>query len=356
MKSTISSEGTFSSFEPPTYTRLDNKIVESSVRYQISTDKPILSLVIPIYNDGHLAQDFVNTTQDVLKGYLNTEKLDDLIEIIFVDDGSSNGCSKLLYELAAKYYFVKVIELSRNFGQHIALSCGYKYSQGDLVGVFDVDMQDPPSELPKLINHLRESGCDVIQGIRRERKDDAFKRLSSKGFGWVFSRLTGFKMPTNLSTLRIMNRAYIDAFNRYTETVRFIPGMEYWLGFKRTFVQVEHLERKTGASSYNFYKRLSLAINGMISFSDLPLKVNIAIGLLLSVMGIALSAIYIALKISRQDILPGFTSIICVLLFSQGMVLSMLGITGLYIGRILKEVQNRPLYVVRNTSNIQNQG
>lgn len=313
---------------------------------------PILSLVVAIFNDGSLAEPFCRTLQSVMTTYLKTDSLNDCLEVIFVDDGSSNDSVEHLRKLAAEYPWVKVVELSRNFGQHIALSCGFQYASGQLVGVLDVDMQDPLTDLPKLIDYILLGTCDVVQGVRTVRKDPLLKRLSSRAFVWIFNKVTKFDLPRNPSTLRVMSRKYIDSFNRYTERVRFAPGLEYWLGFKREFVTVGHVERASGSSSYNFYKRCSMALEAIISFTDIPLKVSIFGGILLAGAGIFLALALVVVKLLLLPILPGYTSIVSILLFSQGAILIILGIMGLYIGRILKEVQNRPLFVVRQTHNL----
>lgn len=312
---------------------------------------PVISFAIPIFNDGKLAEPFCLELVKVLSEYFKTTNLDDLIEIIFIDDGSFNDSVEYLRQIALKYRFVKVIELSRNFGHHIAISCGFRFASGAYVSSFDVDMQDPPSELPKLLDHIKTGVCDVVQGIRLERRDPLLKRITSHGFVWLFNKIAGFDLPQNCSAMRVMNRTYIDAFNSYTEKVRYALGLEYWLGFKRDFIEIRHIERSEGTSSYNLKRRATLALEGIISFSDVPLKLSIYAGCTFAVLGILLGIWFIILKFLLPSVLPGFTSIIALLLFSQGTVLMMLGITGLYIGRILKEVQNRPLYVVRNTYN-----
>jgi dolichol-phosphate mannosyltransferase len=313
--------------------------------------KPVLSLVIPIYNDGKLAEAFCEEVVTVFSAYFQTMDLDKFVEVIFVDDGSVNNSVDYLKNLAQRFRFVKVVELSRNFGHHIAISCGFQFTSGDYVTSFDVDMQDPPAELPKLLDHIRQGTCDVVQGVRVQRQDGFIKRLTSSGFFWLFNKLSGMELPQNCSAMRIMSRACVDAFNRYTEKVRYAIGLEYWLGFRRDFIEIGHVGRPDGTSSYNLKKRAKMALEAIISFSDMPLKLSIYTGCSFAIVGVLLGIWYIAMKFLNPSVLPGFTSIIAILLFSQGIVLMMLGVTGLYIGRILKEVQNRPLFVVRQTYN-----
>jgi len=323
----------------------------TSIAAQAPKTKPVLSFVIPIFNDARFAEPFCVEVLRVLTAYFETNTLDDLIEIIFVDDGSSNDSVDQLKKLALKHRFVKVVELSRNFGHHVAMSCGFKFSSGDYVTSFDVDMQDPPSELPRLLDHIRKGNCDVVQGIRRLRSDSYLKQITSVGFVWLFNTIARVDVPQNCSAMRVMNRKYIDAFNCYTEKVRYALGLEYWLGFKREHVEIGHSERPDGTSSYSLKKRAALALDAIISFSDVPLRLGIYTGCTFAMAGFLLGVCFVIVKLLYPSVMPGFTSIIAVLLFSQGVILMMLGITGLYIGRILKEVQNRPLFVVRNTYN-----
>lgn len=310
---------------------------------------PKLSIVIPIFNDGYLADSCCERLAKVFSHYYRTENLDSIIEIIFIDDGSVDDSFDHLKKVAIKYPFTRAIQFSRNFGQQIALSCGYSQARGEVIGVLDVDLQDPPEHIPELLEHMRKNSCDVVQGIRSARKDHLFKRITSKGFVFVFNKLCGFQLPLNQSTLRIMNRKFIDSFNDYTERVRFVPGLESWLGFKREFVEVGHSKRSDGKSSYNFSKRSRLAVEALISFSDLPLKLSITCGLVLAIAGGFLGLAFIVVKLINPAVQPGFTSIISILLCTQGIVIFLLGIVGLYIARILKEVQNRPLYIVRQS-------
>jgi glycosyltransferase involved in cell wall biosynthesis len=275
----------------------------------------------------------------------------EVAEVIFVNDGSADNSAETLRVLCGRYRFIKAVTLSRNFGQHIALSCGYQCARGEYVGSLNVDMQDPPAEILPMLERFSKGDVDIVLGLRRARRSSFVDRLTSRLFHYVLSKLTGYHLPLNMATLRIMNRRFVDAYNALTEKSRFIPGLEYWLGFRRAYVEVTHLERKQGKSSYNFRKRFLMALDSIVSFSDLPLKITVVIGSLIAVSGLLLTLLLIIRKLFFVNFQPGYTSTISIIVFFGGVQILVTGLASLYIGRILKEVQNRPLYIVREKHN-----
>lgn len=302
-----------------------------------------VSIVTPIYGDARQVPSFVNSIKELTK--IN------VIEIILVCDGGGNDDEDFLQEYCKTEKIVKTILLSRNFGQHIAVSAGYKDAVGDLVCMINVDQQDPISEIPKLIKKIEEGAFDAVYGLRMERQDDWFKSLSSKSFNWVLNKLTGDRTPLNVATLRIMTRQFINEYNSLNEKSRYLPGLENWLGFKKGYVTILHKERDEGKSSYTFVKRINLAINSIIGFSDLPLRWTSYLGMLISLLGFAFLTVLLLLKLFLVDFRPGYISTIAVILFVGGIQILVVGLASLYIGRILKEVQNRPLYIVKKKLN-----
>ena len=307
-----------------------------------------ISIIIPIYNDAELVEDFINCFEPLTK----INKLDNF-EVIFVNDGSSKDNEKLLNEtishLSSHY---KVIHFSRNFGQHIALSAGYKYAVGDYICMLNVDMQDPPEEIFNLYSFIKENNLDIVYGLRELRKDPFLTKISSLAFNWILNKLTGNKTPLNVATVRVMSRRFIDAYNNFSEKTRYIPGLESWLGFESSYLPVCHKARKKGKSSYNFRKKLLMATESIISFSDLPLRMISIVGLILGLVGLLLTVFLIIAKFFFIDFQSGYTSIISTILLIGGFQISIIGLASLYIGRILKEVQNRPLYVIKELVNI----
>ncbi len=308
---------------------------------------PKLSIITPIYYDSYLAERFVESINKVEFNSIEIQ------EIIFVIDGGSKKDEEVLKDLASKNTRVKLIFLSRNFGQHIAVSAGYKESIGDYVCMINVDQQDPPQEIPKLLQLFTNGEeVDIVYGLRNERKDSFFKTLSSRIFNLILNKLTGDNTPLNVATLRIMSRRFIDSYNALSEKARYIPGLESWIGFEKSYVQIESQNRIDGKSSYNFRKRLNMAVESIVSFSDLPLRWSAYAGILTAIIGFLTLIVLSLMKIYFIDFQSGYISTVALILFIGGIQIFVVGLASIYIGRILKEVQNRPLYIVKEKINI----
>jgi dolichol-phosphate mannosyltransferase len=316
-------------------------------KYTRSSARPRYSVVVPIYKDGELADAFCNEFDRLFREHLRTDDISDSIEVIFVNDGSPDDSAEALRRVCAKWRFTKAVMLSRNFGQHVALSCGYEHARGDFVASLNVDMQDPPSELVKLLERAEKGDADIVIGLRRKRRDSLSKRITSVLFHIVLSKLTGYSIPTNMATVRVMNRKFVDAYNSLSEKSRFMPGLEGWLGFRRGYVEIEHAERKVGKSSYNFTKRFLMALDSIISFSDLPLRMVVLLGSCVAFVGLCLTVALVIQKLFFVDLQAGYTSTVAIIVFFGGVQMFVVGLASLYVGRILKEVQNRPLYIVQ---------
>ncbi|MBJ6759369.1 glycosyltransferase family 2 protein [Myxococcaceae bacterium JPH2] len=323
-------------------------------RTQSSREGLRYSFVVPIYNDGELAADFAAEFERVFQRHLGQERIDEHAELIFVDDGSRNASVHvLLNDVLPRFKFVRVIELSRNFGQHIALSCGYQHARGQYVGMLNVDMEDPPDQIPALLAHLERGEADIVHGLYEMRDVTWLNRMTSHAFNSVLNRLTGYAVPQNSATLRIMNRRFVDAYNSLTEKSRYIPGLEFWLGFRHAYQPMRHQRRTRGSSSYNFRRRLRMALETIISFSDLPLKMAAALGMGIALVGLLMVLFLVISKLFFVDYQAGYTSTISITVFLGGVQILVVGLASLYIGRILREVQNRPLYVVREVHEAQ---
>jgi glycosyltransferase involved in cell wall biosynthesis len=314
----------------------------------------MISLVVPIYNDGWLAKDFLERFKEVFIKYLNSEDLDSYVELIFVNDGSSNGSIIEIIQLSKSYRFVKVIDLSRNFGQHIALTAGYQFSKGDYVGMMNVDLQEDVSQFVKLVDFLKENpNYDFALGLREKRNDGVINKITSYLFHKTLNFLTGDNTPTNSSTVRAMSRAFLNAYLDLTEKDRYLPALENWLGFNHAYLPIIHTERKKGKSSYNFIKRLKMAVNAIITFSDKPIKIAVIIGFIITFLGFLMMFRLIIMKLFYAEMQPGYTSTLTLIIFFSGLHLMFLGLASIYIGKILREVQNRPLFIIKKTYNIQ---
>lgn len=307
------------------------------------------SVVTSVYRDGYLVHDFCERLQVLFCSLLNVteEKLSEYLEVLIVNDGSPDD--SLDQTLAAKkgFDFLKVVDLSRNFGQHEALACGFRLASGRYVIRMNIDMQDPPSELPKLLSEIEGGEWDMVVGCYSQRSSPWFNRLTAYLYFEIFRLLTGHAIIQWTSPMRVMNRAFIDAYNALTEKSRFPQGLDRWLGFRQKYVEINHVPRQSGKSAYNFWSRSRLALTGILYFSDQPLKLIGYSGFMLSAVGILLGIGVILQKIMGVSFLPGYASLAAFGLFGFGLQIAFIGVLGLYVGRIFREVQNRPLYVVR---------
>jgi glycosyltransferase involved in cell wall biosynthesis len=313
---------------------------------------PLYSFVVPIYNDGYLAEALCDELSRVMSAYLEREDIDEAVELVFVNDGSANNSQELLANLGRSRKFVRVVEFSRNFGHHIAVSCVYHIATGKYVGLINVDMQDPPDQIPLLLDYLRASDCDIVIGLRPIRRDGLLTRVASHAFFATMNFLTSSRRPANLAVLRIMTRRFVDAYNHFSERSPFVPGLEEWLGFKQGYVEIMHRPRIRGKSSYTLLKKARLAVEAVVSFSDLPLKLTAGFGLVCSLVGFVLCAFLIVIRLVSSNFLPGYPSTIAVVVFLGGVQILSIGLLSLYVGRILREVQKRPRFIIKSATNL----
>lgn len=309
------------------------------------------SFVVPIYHDGYLANSFCEAIDAALRPILSAERVQDVAEVIFVNDGSRDNSQELLIAAKTRFPFVRVIELSRNFGQHVAVSCGYRFASGEYVCMINADQQDPPDQIGVLLDVITKGGCDIAVGLRTERGESLLNSLTSRAFHATLNLLTGANTPLHAASLRIMTRQFIDAYNSLGDRAPFIPGLENWLGFRHAYIPIRHQRRKQGKSSYTFRKRWRMATESIISFSDLPLRIAATLGFVITTIGMLLALALILEQLTSFRFLPGFTSTITAIVFLGGLNLMFLGLVSLYVGRILREVQGRPRFVVKSFLN-----
>lgn len=300
-----------------------------------------ISFVLPIFNEsGNIPRLYERLNS--VSSMLNYD-----IEIIFVNDGSTDNSLDLLLEIQNRDCRVVVIDFARNFGHQLAVTAGLDASTGDAVIVMDSDMQDPPEVAIELIGRWEE-GFEVVYAQRRTRKDSAFKRLTAAAFYKVLRRVAEIDIPPNTGDFRLMDRRVVDEVNKYREHDRFLRGMVSHVGYRQVAVQFDRDERFSGTSAYPLRKMMKLAADGILGFSTFPLTLISRIGYTaaaLSVLGVVY-AVYMKLFVP-EAVVEGWTFIVSSILFMGGLQLIMLGILGGYIGRIYKEVQDRPLYGVR---------
>ena len=299
----------------------------------------LLSIVVPCFNE----EAVIRETHRRLVATLDT--VPDLdFEIIYVDDGSRDATLNLLRNLQQADARVRVLALSRNFGHQMAVTAGLQHVAGQVVVLIDADLQDPPEVIPEMLDRWRE-GADVAYGVRTQRDGETrFKRWTANAFYRLLARLADISIPLDTGDFRLMDRTVVNAILAMPERDRFVRGMVAWTGFRQEPVPYRRAARLAGETGWPLRKMVRLAIDGLVSFSLLPLRLATWLGLLAA--GLALSGIA-SLRLFTAAWVPCWTSLLIVILFIGGVQLLMLGILGEYVGRIYGEVKRRPLYLVK---------
>jgi dolichol-phosphate mannosyltransferase len=305
---------------------------------------PTLSVVLPIFNEEPVIPELDRRLREVL------DALDVTWEVIFVNDGSRDRSFELLSELARAEPRYRVASFSRNFGHQMAITCGLDRSIGAAVVVMDADLQDPPEVLREMLARFRE-GYDVVYGVRSQRHGETwFKKVTAAVYYRLLRRMIGIDLPVDAGDFRLMSRRVVDTLCLLRERHRFVRGMVAWLGFKQTQVLYERPARFAGETKYPLRKMVKFAMDGISSFSIIPLRIATFLGIMAGVVGI-LTGLWAFLDRLYGRVVPGWTTImILVALGSSGQLL-MTGILGEYIGRIYEEIKRRPLYIVADEIN-----
>lgn len=305
-------------------------------------ERPLISYVLPVYNE----RDGITAFHTELTAALDSRpELD--FELVYVNDGSTDGSLELLKGLAERDGRVRVVDFARNFGHQLAITAGLDLARGDAVIVMDTDLQDPPKVSLELVDAWRE-GAEIVHARRRSRQDSAFKRATAHLYYRVLRSSTDVDIPLDTGDFRLLDRRVAQELRRYRERSRFVRGIVASMGYRQTEVAFDRDERFAGETKYPLRKMARLAIDGVTSFSTAPLKMITRLGfvvLALSLLGILYA---LAMKFFRPEItVSGWTMLMCVVLFLGGTQMLSLGVIGAYIGRIYSEAQGRPLYLVR---------
>ena len=304
-------------------------------------ERPVLSLVVPCYNEAAGLASFWARASDALDG------LGVASEAVFVDDGSRDTTFAVLAALAARDPRVRVVGLSRNFGKEIALAAGLDHARGDAVVPIDADLQHPPELLRELVARWRE-GHDVVIALRRDRATDSLmRRLASDLFHRLFARVSATPVPRGAGDFRLLARPVVEALRRMPERTRYMKGMYAWVGFRTATVDYDVEERAAGRSRFGPLRLWRLAMDGLVSFSALPLRASSFLGALFALVALGYGAWLTVRTISHGVEVPGYASLMVVVLFLGGVQLLSLGVIGEYLGRVYDEVKARPLYIVR---------
>ena len=300
----------------------------------------MISIVSPVYRAEKILPILVSEINLVM------ERIGEDYEIILVDDRSPDNSWEVMKVLSSQNSKIKSIRLSRNFGQHSAIFAGLTKTKGDWVVVMvDCDMQDQPKEIAKLYKKALE-GYDIVLGQRENRKDKFLKKLSSKLFYKVFNYLSGGQFNNEIGNFGIYKKKVIDSILNISDYIKFFPLFINWVGFKSVSIPIEHGEREEGKSSYSISRLLKLAFNVIVSFSDKPLRLFINFGLGISILSFVLGIYYLYLSITHKITQPGFSSLILSIWFLSGIIISCIGIVGVYLGKTFDQAKNRPTFII----------
>ncbi len=308
---------------------------------------PVLSIVAPAYNEEKNLSAFIAAIVPVL------ETLGETFEIVFVDDGSRDGTLGMLAAAASQDARIKVVGLARNFGKDVALAAGLAHATGKAVIPIDCDLQHPVDLIPVFVEKWRE-GFDMVLGVRSKRDEEGFfRRTASRTYYKIMRAMTSVEIPPNAGDFRLIDRKIVDVIVKMPERHRFMKGIFAWPGFKVTSVEFQASTRANETrSTWSFFKLWRFALDGLFSFSTTPLKIWTYVGLLSALGAFIYLAITVIQKVFYGIDVPGYASLLIVLLFFNGLSLISNGIQGEYIGRIFEEVKRRPLYVVGTKINL----
>ena len=304
-----------------------------------------LSVIVPVKDEQEAVGPFVDRVGPILDRLLSGQKW----EILFVDDGSEDGTMAAIMAAHHRDPRVRALSLSRNFGKEAALSAGLDFARGEAVIPIDVDLQDPPEVIGDMLAKWRE-GYEVVYGVRRNRTSDSLpKRLTADLYYRAHNYLSSDKIPEHAGDFRLLDRRVVDVIRKMPERNRFMKGLFAWSGFKQAAVEYDRVAREVGTTKFRYWKLWTLALDGITSASTMPLRVWSYIGVVIAFFSLVY-AVYVILRTTLFGIdVPGYPSLMVAILFFGGLQLISLGVVGEYVGRILIETKQRPLYVVRET-------
>ncbi|MFV0390386.1 MAG: glycosyltransferase family 2 protein [Paludibacteraceae bacterium] len=304
-----------------------------------------ISVVSPVYKAENIVSELVKQVKEAVS------TISEDFEIILVNDASPDNSWGKIVEECGKDKRVKGIDLSRNFGQHYAITAGLNYAKGEWVVVMDCDLQDRPDEIPNLYRKAQE-GWDSVFAQRTVRNDSFVKKIFSKAFYRLFSYLTETKQDASVANFGIYHRKVINALLSMNDQIRFFPTMVQWVGFRKYYMPVQHAERFEGKTSYNFKGLLRLALNSILAFSDKPLRLTVKLGFGITLFSLLVMMVYLAMYIAGVTKVLGFTTLIISFWFLSGIIIFILGFVGLYVGKMFEKVKERPTFIVKEEVNL----
>lgn len=301
----------------------------------------IYSIVLPIFNEAKTLPELQRRLAPIL------EKLDGPVEVILVDDGSKDQSVEQIKKICKADTRFKLIQFSRNFGHQLAITAGMDFAIGEAIIIMDADLQDPPEVVLKLIEKWKE-GYEVVYAVRKNRSGETwFKKCTAKIYYRLLRRLSQIDIPVDTGDFRLVDRKALNAFLSMREGHRFVRGMFTWVGFKQIGVEFERSERFAGETNYPLRKMIKLAVDGILSFSYVPLRLVLSMGAWIALAAV-IAAIYAVVGHLQGKTVQGWTSLFVLVAFLGGIQLIVLGMLGEYIGRVHEEVKKRPLYIIRD--------
>ncbi len=299
-----------------------------------------ISIVSPIYMAEDILQELVNHIK------LNIKPITNSYEIILVEDGSTDNSWEKIMELKKSHSKITGLKLSKNFGQHAAIYAGLEQATGEWIIVMDCDLQDDPSYFNKLYNKAIE-GWDIVLARRVNRLDSFFKRIFSKIFYKFLGYLTDSEQDSSIANFGIYHKNVISSLKEMKDYIKYFPTSVNWVGYKKTTLDVNHEKRLSGKSTYSYRKLIRLGINVVLSFSDKPLRIVVKLGILISFISMLIALYYLVKYFSGEILVTGFTSLIVSIWFLSGVIITTIGMAGLYIGRIFDQAKDRPVYIIQ---------
>lgn len=303
-----------------------------------------LSIVSPVYRAEKIVEQLVEEI------HLSVKTITDDYEIILVEDGSPDDSWGRIEAICKRDTKVRGLKLSRNFGQHPAITAGLAQAIGEWIVVMDCDLQDQPKEIIKLYKKANE-GYDIVLASRHHRQDNYYKKLSSRIFYKVFNYFAGIEINSSIANFGIYKKKVITSVLNINDSIKFFPLFINWVGYKSVAIDIEHKEREEGKSSYSFGKLVTLAFNAIISFSDKPLRIFIGFGATISLLSIIVGIYMLIMYFSGKITEPGFASIIISIWFLSGIIISCIGIVGVYLAKTFNQVKNRPIFIIDKVLN-----
>jgi len=309
----------------------------------------IVTLIVPVYCEEEVIEECYRRIKSVMDSLTNYG-----YELIFINDGSTDNTLNILKNIVAQDKRVKIINFSRNFGHQIAITAGLDKAESDAAIIIDADLQDPPELIPEMIKKWEE-GYKIVYARRVTRKGERkFKLWSASIFYWVLKKLTDIKIPLNTGDFRLIDKRVVRELRKIKEKNRFVRGLSSWVGFQQVGIEYEREKRFAGKTKYPIKKMISFALDGILSFSQKPLKIALNIGFISILLGIVMIIYVFIGKIFFPAItMPGWASILIAVVFFGGVQLFTIGIIGEYIGRIYDETKNRPLYIIEDEVNFE---